>query len=33
MHVRDIVEAEAAALGISYKIGEIEWCAQIHRDP
>jgi len=27
------VEAEAAALGISYKLVEIEWCAQVHPDP
>lgn len=33
MHVRDTVEAEAAALGISYKLVEIEWCAQVHPDP
>jgi len=33
MHVRDTVEAEAASLGISYKLVKIEGCAQVHRDP
>jgi hypothetical protein len=32
-NARDTVEAEAASLGISYKLVEIEWCAQVHSDP
>jgi hypothetical protein len=32
-NARDTVEAEAASLGISYKLVEIEWCAQVHPDP
>jgi hypothetical protein len=32
-NARNTVEAEAAALGISYKLVEIEWCAQVHPDP
>ena len=27
------VEAEAADLGICYKLVDIEWCAQLHPDP
>jgi hypothetical protein len=27
------MEAEAGALGISYKLVEIEWCAQVNQDP
>ena len=32
-NVRDTVKVEAASLGISYKLVEIEWCAQVHPDP